>query len=485
MLYRLIIMTGERRGEQITVTEEPMSIGRGIGCDVVISDPEMAQTHAQVSHQPGGPVIHDLGSMNRILVNNREVRQATLKHGDLVELGRTRLLVQAHVQAEVQEGLQAGGEESIWQRRWLWAAGAAVGVLLLVFVPLTCRHRPPAAPAAREVRHPAPRPAAVRPAEPGTREKPLPAPAVAAPSNPVPSNAVSTSIAAVVPATTAAPPAVVSVPAATNAASSGEVERITPAVQEEELELAAQAIAASKARTMLAEARQHADDGDLDGAERLLTEVLWLQPDAAPALELKARLLERRGRMDEARKQWGALAAVTNKEVAAQAEGEARRIDEERAKEREKEPPAVPARRVRISAADIAKFPETEAFREMRLLHVRLASADTNCLPDTGAVKVEVVFYERDRQTGAVSPAPARGPQDMIVAEGPWRPDEDKVVSASYTVPSAEPADRPDQFHGYVIRVFHHAVLQDAAAQPGDLLPGPESGPARKRGDSE
>ena len=42
MIYRLVILNGDRRGERITVTEEPMSIGRGETCDIRFDDPEVA-----------------------------------------------------------------------------------------------------------------------------------------------------------------------------------------------------------------------------------------------------------------------------------------------------------------------------------------------------------------------------------------------------------------------------------------------------------
>ncbi len=102
MIYRLIVLTGPLTGQRITIEQSPMTLGREADCTVPLPDPEAALKHAVIEHRPdSGLRIRDLGSMNRILVNNREVREARLKHGDEIELGRTRFVVQAIVQAEV------------------------------------------------------------------------------------------------------------------------------------------------------------------------------------------------------------------------------------------------------------------------------------------------------------------------------------------------------------------------------------------------
>ncbi len=483
MIYRLIILTGDRRGEQITVTEEPMTIGSGATCDVRIIDPEMAQTHAEITHQPGGPTIHDLGSMNRILVNHREVRQSVIKHGDLVELGRTRLLVQAYVQAEVE-----AGEEGERRRKWRPVVIGVAVLLLILLIPLTCRWRPavppppvpvsvptppprikvvPGAPQASRVVPPVPAPptasnAPVQSVVPASNSVPRP---VAEITQGSPTGQVAARIVSGSNAVTSTTTADVATAAARYPAHDEGAER---AAQEVELAQAATAVAESKARALLVQVKDHLDEGDLDEAERILTEVFWFRPDFPPALEQRARLLERRGRLGDARRQWESLAALTNAETVALAKAEISRIDAAR----EAAKPPAPAKRLRIDSVELSKFPETAAFHEMRLLTVRLIPT-AEVMPDTGEVKVEVVFYERDAVTGAVAPAPDRGPREAVAVDGAWHEGEAKVVSASYTIPASASTNRSTAFYGYVVRVLHHAVLQDATAQPRDLLPKP------------
>ncbi|MCX6998647.1 MAG: FHA domain-containing protein [Kiritimatiellaeota bacterium] len=156
MMYRLIILSGPLQGQQVSVGPQPMTLGRAAECELVIPDAELAGRHAVLEQRRGGLFILDLGTMNRLLVNRREVRAAKLKHGDTVELGRTRFLVQALVQAEVEA---APARRRPWHR-WLPALGLAGGLLLaLLWGGVRMRSAGRASP-------PPPRPEARRPGSP-------------------------------------------------------------------------------------------------------------------------------------------------------------------------------------------------------------------------------------------------------------------------------------------------------------------------------
>lgn len=105
-----------------------MTVGRGTDCGLVVPDPEMALQHAIFEHRETGLFVRDLGAMGRVLVNRRETREARLKHGDIVELARTRLLVQAVVQSEVPVRLRLLREKRL--ARWLGLLTLAVVMLL-------------------------------------------------------------------------------------------------------------------------------------------------------------------------------------------------------------------------------------------------------------------------------------------------------------------------------------------------------------------
>ena len=126
MMYRLIILTGPSAGLRVTIESNPMVIGRDPDCAIRVADEEVAKKHAVLEHKPEGVYIRDLGSMNRILVNQHEVHETRLKHGDTIELGFTRFLVQAIVQADVTD------EEYMDKRARKVAIASVAGAFLVL-----------------------------------------------------------------------------------------------------------------------------------------------------------------------------------------------------------------------------------------------------------------------------------------------------------------------------------------------------------------
>ena len=75
MLFRLHVLNGPLRGQQVTVGPEPLTVGQGLDCDLVIPDAELAARHAVFEHRETGLFVRDLGAMGRVLVNRRERRE--------------------------------------------------------------------------------------------------------------------------------------------------------------------------------------------------------------------------------------------------------------------------------------------------------------------------------------------------------------------------------------------------------------------------
>ena len=111
-------MNGPHKGERRTISrDEPTTIGKDASCAIQVSDdPEVADEHCAIAHTDHDELtIQDCGSMNKVLINSHETSNAKLKHGDMIEIGRTRFLVQAFVQADV----KGAGTESIPNRNRL------------------------------------------------------------------------------------------------------------------------------------------------------------------------------------------------------------------------------------------------------------------------------------------------------------------------------------------------------------------------------
>ncbi|MBO0779513.1 MAG: DUF3662 and FHA domain-containing protein [Ktedonobacteraceae bacterium] len=66
-----------------------VNIGRQLSNDIIVEDKRVSRYHAQIKYQPDGQfVIFDLGSTNRITINNqRSISQHVLRNGDKFTIG--------------------------------------------------------------------------------------------------------------------------------------------------------------------------------------------------------------------------------------------------------------------------------------------------------------------------------------------------------------------------------------------------------------
>jgi CheY-like chemotaxis protein len=66
----------------------PCVVGRGVGCDVRVSDPMVSRQHCRLDWRDGTPVVEDLGSRNGTGVNGEPITgPRPLAEGDLLQLG--------------------------------------------------------------------------------------------------------------------------------------------------------------------------------------------------------------------------------------------------------------------------------------------------------------------------------------------------------------------------------------------------------------
>ena len=62
-------------------------LGSGAGCDVVITEPTVSRTHAEIELVPEGVAVRDLGSRNGIFYLGQRIERATLSLGAQIKLG--------------------------------------------------------------------------------------------------------------------------------------------------------------------------------------------------------------------------------------------------------------------------------------------------------------------------------------------------------------------------------------------------------------
>ena len=87
--HAYLIINGK---EQAALEKSVINIGRRSSCDIVLADPLVSRDHVQLRAEQGKFLIFDLSSTGGTFVNNRQVRSAVLKPGDVIRLGKTLLV---------------------------------------------------------------------------------------------------------------------------------------------------------------------------------------------------------------------------------------------------------------------------------------------------------------------------------------------------------------------------------------------------------
>ncbi len=79
-------------GKRLVVGSGGATVGRSRQCDVMLDDPNISRTHAEVRPRGGSWVLSDLGSTNGTRLNGRRMTGSeVLKPGDQIELGTSRI----------------------------------------------------------------------------------------------------------------------------------------------------------------------------------------------------------------------------------------------------------------------------------------------------------------------------------------------------------------------------------------------------------
>jgi len=93
----LVVLRGAQIGRDFRLRRRRTLLGRGPEVDIRVLDDLASREHASIDHEwdegrkIGRYVLHDLGSTNGTLVNNRPAERIELKEGDKIQVGGTLL----------------------------------------------------------------------------------------------------------------------------------------------------------------------------------------------------------------------------------------------------------------------------------------------------------------------------------------------------------------------------------------------------------
>ena len=130
IIPRLEVVEGPDKGAEFEVLGTAI-LGRDPTTDFTLTDPSVSRHHVKFYFDDEGDVIaEDLGGRNPMLVNGRRAPRKRLKHGDVIQVGKTKLLFKYPVSEALPE--EAPVQQSPRRSRWVWWAlsGAALlGIL--------------------------------------------------------------------------------------------------------------------------------------------------------------------------------------------------------------------------------------------------------------------------------------------------------------------------------------------------------------------
>lgn len=98
---RLVLNSGPTPGKAFPLEKPEIFIGRDLGNDIVINDPEVSRRHARLSNQGNQYIIEDLGSTNGTSINGQRLTGPyMLRPGEQITFGeRVNLVVEAVAKA--------------------------------------------------------------------------------------------------------------------------------------------------------------------------------------------------------------------------------------------------------------------------------------------------------------------------------------------------------------------------------------------------
>lgn len=128
-MYRLLFQSGPHKGRRLAVQQGTVVIGRDPECHIHLNDEQISWKHAVIEEREDGIYVRDMGSLNKIILNGEEVREARLSHGDTMTFGETSFQFQRLEPMVQEEGRRVSHVQGI-----TFAAVALVVLLEIIFL---------------------------------------------------------------------------------------------------------------------------------------------------------------------------------------------------------------------------------------------------------------------------------------------------------------------------------------------------------------
>jgi hypothetical protein len=88
----LVVRTGSQAGEAFPLGGVLTRLGRHPDSEISLDDITVSRRHAEITRVGTQYVVRDVGSLNGTYVNQERIDEATLRHGDELQVGKFRLV---------------------------------------------------------------------------------------------------------------------------------------------------------------------------------------------------------------------------------------------------------------------------------------------------------------------------------------------------------------------------------------------------------
>ena len=90
-----IVADGPEAGAEVALGARPITLGAHRGCDLVVDDPQVSRRHAELSAEPDGVRVKDLGSTNGTWWQGSRITEVVVGSGALLKLGAVTVRIGA------------------------------------------------------------------------------------------------------------------------------------------------------------------------------------------------------------------------------------------------------------------------------------------------------------------------------------------------------------------------------------------------------
>ena len=84
-----LVIKGPDRGEQVQLSNKPVTFGSAPACDLVLTDKTVSRRHAMALLEGDEVLVRDLGSTNGSFIQGSRFKEITVGFGAEIKLGRT------------------------------------------------------------------------------------------------------------------------------------------------------------------------------------------------------------------------------------------------------------------------------------------------------------------------------------------------------------------------------------------------------------